>query len=78
MRSNRYVSLERIIEESRETYYDAFERIRCEPEICDVTWNVLGILDLIVAVTIGVVVPPLFPNVNSAIPTGRDDATPTR
>jgi hypothetical protein len=27
-----------------------------------VAWNVLGILDFIVAVTAGVVVPPLFPN----------------
>lgn len=35
-----------------------------------VTWNVLGILDLIVAVTVGAVVPLLFPHVNSAIPTG--------
>ena len=34
-----------------------------------VTWNVLGILDLIVAVTVGAVVPLLFPNVLSAIPT---------
>jgi hypothetical protein len=35
-----------------------------------VTWNVLGILDLVVAVTAGAVVPLLFPNVVSAIPTG--------
>lgn len=35
-----------------------------------VTWNVLGILDLIVAVTVGAVVPLLFPNVISSIPTG--------
>ena len=35
-----------------------------------VTWNVLGILDLIVAVTLGAVVPLLFPNVVGAIPTG--------
>lgn len=35
-----------------------------------VTWNVLGILDLIVAVTVGAVVPLLFPSVISAIPTG--------
>ena len=35
-----------------------------------VTWNVLGILDLIAAVTVGAVVPLLFPNVVSAIPTG--------
>ena len=34
------------------------------------TWNVLGILDLIVAVTVGAVVPLLFPNMNGAIPTG--------
>jgi len=31
---------------------------------------VLGILDLIVAVTVGAVVPLLFPKVNSVIPTG--------
>ena len=35
-----------------------------------ITWNVLGILDLIVAVTAGAVVPLLFPNVVGAIPTG--------
>jgi hypothetical protein len=35
-----------------------------------VTWNVLGIVDLIVAVTVGAVVPLLFPNMVSAIPTG--------
>ena len=35
-----------------------------------VSWNVLGILDLIVAVTVGAVVPLLFPNVISSIPTG--------
>ena len=35
-----------------------------------VTWNVLGILDLIVAVTVGAVVPLLFPNMLGAIPTG--------
>jgi hypothetical protein len=35
-----------------------------------VTWNVLGILDLLVAVTVGAAVPLLFPNVGSAIPTG--------
>jgi hypothetical protein len=34
-----------------------------------VTWNVLGILDLIVAVTVGAAVPLLFPNMVSAIPT---------
>ena len=34
------------------------------------SWNVLGILDLIVAVTVGAVVPLLFPNVISSIPTG--------
>jgi hypothetical protein len=34
-----------------------------------VTWNVLGILDLIVAVSVGAVVPLLFPNVISSIPT---------
>ena len=33
-----------------------------------VTWNVLGVLDLIVAVSVGAVVPLLFPNVVSAIP----------
>jgi len=44
-------------------------RVRLEPEICD--WNVLGILDLIVAVTVGAVVPLLFPNVNSVIPRAR-------
>ena len=35
-----------------------------------VTWNVLGILDLVVAVSVGAVVPLLFPNAVSAIPTG--------
>ena len=35
-----------------------------------VSWNVLGILDLIIAVTVGAVVPLLFPNVISSIPTG--------
>ena len=35
-----------------------------------VTWNVLGILDLVVAVTVGAVVPLLFPSVAGAIPTG--------
>ena len=34
-----------------------------------VSWNVLGILDLIVAVSVGAVVPLLFPNVISSIPT---------
>jgi hypothetical protein len=33
-----------------------------------VTWNVLGVLDLIVAVSVGAIVPLLFPNVVSAIP----------
>jgi hypothetical protein len=33
-------------------------------------WNVLGILDLIVAVTLGAVVPLLFPNVLSTMQTG--------
>lgn len=35
-----------------------------------VIWNALGILDLIVAVTVGAVVPLLFPNMVGAIPTG--------
>jgi hypothetical protein len=35
-----------------------------------VTWNVLGILDLVVAVTAGAVVPLLFPGVLSDVPTG--------
>ena len=35
-----------------------------------VTWNVLGILDLVVAVSTGAVVPLLFPHVINAIPTG--------
>jgi hypothetical protein len=34
-----------------------------------VTWNVLGILDLIVAVTVAAAVPLLFPNVVGAIST---------
>ena len=34
-----------------------------------VTWNVLGILDLIVAVTVAAAVPLLFPNVGGAIST---------
>jgi hypothetical protein len=34
-----------------------------------VTWNVLGILDLIVAVTVGAAVPLLFPNVSGSITT---------
>jgi hypothetical protein len=34
-----------------------------------VTWNALGIVDLIVAVTVGAAVPLLFPNVVGAIPT---------
>jgi hypothetical protein len=34
-----------------------------------VTWNVLGILDLLLAVTLGAVVPLLFPGVAAAIPT---------
>ncbi len=35
-----------------------------------VLWNVLGILDLIVAVTAGAVVPLVFPNLVGAVPTG--------
>ena len=34
-----------------------------------VGWHVLGILDLIVAVTVGAAVPLLFPNLVGAIPT---------